>query len=155
MWRIMKFIVITVLAVLPIITLMLVGEGCIQAGDSDGNQTETENGINKNPDRMQQQMHLDEVAEILGIEQQELENALTQARDELGDGGLRVLPEEWTPDDPPPDGSPPEGLPGSMGPPTGRPLPEALLARMAEILNIDQQTLEDAFAHAHNTDNSS
>ncbi|MFC2013774.1 hypothetical protein ACFLU8_02705 [Chloroflexota bacterium] len=40
-----------------------------------------------------------------------------------------------------------------MGPPTGGQLPEALLAKMAEILNIDQQTLEDAFAQAQSANN--
>lgn len=32
-------------------------------------------------------MHLDEVAKILGIDQQELENALIQAQNELADSG--------------------------------------------------------------------
>lgn len=138
MWRSKKFIVIAVLATLPLIVLMLIGEGSTQVGDSDASQTETETAVNEKPDRMQPQMHLAEVAEILGINQQELENAFTQARDELGDGGLPASPRERPPDGPPPDGSPP----------ATEPLPEALLAKMAEILGIEQQKLEDAFAQA-------
>jgi len=152
MWRSKKFVVIAVSAALPIIALMLIGEGRTQVGDSDGSQTETETTINEKPDRMQPQMPLDEVANILGIEQQELENAFNQARNEMGNGGLLSPPGEWAPDSQPPDGSPPEGLPRGMEPPAGRALTEALLARMADILNIDRQMLEDAFAEAWSTD---
>jgi energy-converting hydrogenase A subunit M len=58
------------------------------------------------------------VAEILEIEQQELEDAFAQARSEMLDEGLDARQ------------------------------PEALMARVAEILGIDQQELEDAFAQA-------
>ena len=152
-WLSKKFIVIAILAALPIIVLALIGGGCTQTGDSDSNQTEAETTSNEMPDRMQMQMPLDEVTEILGIDQQELENAFTQAREEIVDSGHLNPSGEQLSNNPLPDGSPPEGLPRGMEPPAGRQLPdEALIARMAEILNIDQQSLEDAFAQAQSTD---
>ncbi len=151
MRRSKKFIAMAVLSVLPLILLMLVGGGCTQVGDSDSSQTETETATNERPDRMQPHMPLDEVAKILGIEQQELENAFTQASNEMGEGGFLAPPGEWAPNGTPPDGSPPEGLPRDMEPTAPEALPEALLSKMADILNIDQQTLEDAFAQARST----
>jgi len=151
MRRSKKFIAMAVLSVLPLILLMLVGGGCTQVGDSDSSQTETETATNERPDRMQPQMPLDGVAKILGIEQQELENAFTQASNEMGEGGFLAPPGEWAPNGTPPDGSPPEGLPRDMEPTAPEALPEALLSKMADILNIDQQTLEDAFAQARST----
>jgi hypothetical protein len=60
------------------------------------------------------------VAEIVGIDQQKLEDAFAQARSEMQDEGL------------------------------GARQPEALMARIAEILGIDQQQLEDGFAQVRN-----
>ena len=61
---------------------------------------------------------------------------------EMADSGHMAPREERPPaDDTPPDGPPPEGLPGRIEPAAGRPLPEALLVKMAEILNLDQQRL--------------
>ena len=108
-------------------------------------------------------MQLDEVAKILGINEQEVENAFNQARNELADDGLMNRREGWPPGMLPPDGSPPEGLPEGMErsagrrfpegmePPVRGRLPEPLLARMAEILNIDQQELADAFTQVQGT----
>jgi hypothetical protein len=164
MRRSKKFTVIMVLAALPIITLMLMGQACTQAGDSDASQTETGTSVNETTDRIQMQMPLDEVAKSLGIDQQELENAFIQAQNELGDGGF-VAPPGESAQGSPPDRLPPEGeLPQHMEPPETRPprgeeppkgkaLPEAILAKMAEILSIDQQTLEDAFGKAWTNDN--
>ena len=161
MRRSKKFIAMAVFTALPIILLMLVGGGCTQAGNSESSQTETESATNERPNRTQPQMPLDEVAKILGIEQQVLENAFIQASNEIGEGGFLAPPGEWAPNGTPPDGSPPDGIPPDGSPPDGLPrdmeptapeaLPEALLSRMAEILNIDQQTLEDAFAQAWST----
>ena len=156
MRRSKKFIAMAVFTALPIILLMLVGGGCTQTGDSDSSQIETETATNERPNRTQPQMPLDEVAEILGIEQQELENAFIQASNETGEGGFLATPGEWAPNGTPPDGTPPDGsppdrLPRDMGPTAPEALPEALLSRMAEILNIDQQTLKDAFAQARST----
>jgi hypothetical protein len=96
------------------------------------------------------------VAAALGIDQKTLEDAITQARSELG---------ETVPSNPPsgmgtfnpPGGTPgavPSGTPGQ--PPAGnqgqRPsggmpiMSAALLAKVASILGIDQQKVEDAFA---------
>ena len=85
------------------------------------------------------------MAKILGIDQQELENALIRAQNQLADSGLMAPSGERLADRPLSDRSPPERLPRGIGPSVGRPFPEALLARMDQIPNIDQQRLEDAF----------
>jgi hypothetical protein len=173
-WRSKKFTVITVLAAASIIVLMLIGGGCAQAGDSDDSQTETEKVEIEEPDDVQSQippegrrpqMNLDKVAEILGIDQQEVEDAFTQARSQMADDTFLAPreerssseegwspPEEWSREDSPFGESPPEWPSEGRGSPAGGLLPEALLARMAEILNIGQQTLEDAFAQAQSAD---
>ena len=104
----------------------------------------------------------DEVAEILGIDQQEVENAFIQAQNEFFNSGSFAPREDWSSDNLPPDRVPPEGfpegmepserLPEGMTPTVGGSLPEPILTRMAEILNIDQQTLEDAIAQVQSTD---
>lgn len=82
-----------------------------------------------------------EVAEVLGIDQQKLEDAFDQARSEMqanmsGDEQPPSAPQNASP----PEGTPPEGMPPGPG------FSGDLLARVAEILDIDQQTLENAFA---------
>jgi uncharacterized protein (DUF2126 family) len=97
------------------------------------------------------------VAEILGIDQEQVANAFEQAQSELatmsgdrqpssappGDG-----PQEGTsPPDMPSEGMPSEDMfPGDMSPGFG--LPDELLASAAEILGIDQQELADAVEQA-------
>ena len=112
----------------------------------------------------QQENPMVQVAAALGIDQKTLEDALTQARSELG---------ETVPSNPPPGVgtfNPPNGTPGSA--PSGAPgqppagnqgqppagnqgqppaggaptMSAALLAKVAAILGIDQQKVEDAFA---------
>jgi len=146
MWRSKKFIVIAVLVTLPIIVLMLLGEGCTQAVDSDASKAETETTVNENPDRMRPQMNLDEVAEVLGIEQQKLEDVFAQAQSEMRANMSGNGQPPATPRGEPSTGVPPAGMSPGPG------LPDDLLARVAEILNIDQQRLEDAFAQAQSTD---
>ena len=98
---------------------------------------------------------LAQVAAILGIEEQTLKDAFNQAMSELGDQGMPTPPEisgtPTPPTDTPPamdeNGTPvppPDGqLPPGMGVPG---LSDELLAKVASILGIDQQTLKDAFA---------
>ena len=88
---------------------------------------------------------LAKVAETLGIDQQGLEDAFAQAQSEMASMfGDRQSP-NTPPNDGPPEGMPPEDMsPGDM--PLGLGLPDELLARVTEILGIDQQELEDAFA---------
>ncbi len=171
MWRNKKNILITLLVTLSVVTLILVGGGCTkdqdgngqtetetegekddtqQAGDGDESKTEVEPGTNGRPDRIPPQMDFDGVAKILGIDPQELENAYIQARNELADSGLMGPPPGGFPEG---MGPPPEGFPEGMGPPMGGPLPEPLLARMAEILKVDQQELADAFAQVQGSAN--
>lgn len=104
------------------------------------------------------------VAEMLDIDQQDLADAFEQAQSEvMGDMPEDMqLPEDMSPEDMPEDMQPPEGMPpedmpedmpedgmppgdmhqGGMSPGMG--LSEDLLARVAEILDIDQQELADA-----------
>ena len=114
------------------------------------------------------------VAEILDIDQQDLADAFEQAQGEMiEDMPEDMLPPEGTsPEDTPRDGEPlgdmpedtqppedmspedvPEDgmLPGDMsqgGMPSGIGLSEELLARVAELLDIDQQKLVDALEQA-------
>jgi len=94
------------------------------------------------------------IAAILGIDQQKLENALIQARSELG-GNKTFSPPAGAM---PPSSTPPAGtvMPSLPANATGQPqngAPQAamsneLMAKLASILNIDQQKIEDAFAQA-------
>jgi hypothetical protein len=94
---------------------------------------------------------LAKLAEALDIDQQTLKDAFAQAQSEM----QASMPENTSLPGTPPDATPPEGIPPEGMPPEGTPpegmspgpgLPSDLLARVAEILGIDQQTLEDAFA---------
>jgi DNA-binding transcriptional MocR family regulator len=80
------------------------------------------------------------VAEILGISQQKLEDAFAQAQSEMAASRPGNEQPPFTPRGEPPTGVPSEGMPPAQGFPTD------LLARVAEILGIEQQTLADAFA---------
>jgi len=106
--------------------------------------------------------NLDQVATILGIETTELEDAINQAISEMfaegempsaGDMPAGTPPEGTMPEGEPPEGGPPEGEFPQGTPPQGQMgmISEELLARVAEILGIDQQTLEDAFTQAQET----
>lgn len=89
----------------------------------------------------QPQDSMAQVAAILGISQQKLEDAFTQARSEM----QANMPENTQPPSVPQNAAPPAGTPPT-GMTAGPGLPSDLLAKVAEILGIDQQTLEDAFA---------
>lgn len=80
------------------------------------------------------------VAEILGISQQELEDAFAQTQSEMAASRSGNEQPPATPRGEPPTDLPSEGMPPAPGFPTD------LLARVAEILGFEQQTLADAFA---------
>jgi len=90
----------------------------------------------------QPQDSMAQVAAILGISQQKLEDAFAQARSELGNKGLPTTPGGTGQPIPPSDNQTPAPS-GKEGSPS---LPKDLLAKVAEILGTDQQTLENAFA---------
>jgi len=123
MWRREKFILVALLA-----TVMLVGSiacsSCAAGGGDEELPSPPEDtgppegmaspeGV---PGEFPYEASMAGVAEILGIDEQKLEDAFAQARSEMQDDGLDARQ------------------------------PEALMARVAEILGIDQQELEDAFA---------
>lgn len=89
---------------------------------------------------------LAKVASILGIDQKKLEDAFIQASAALGDGRPSV-PRAGSNMPPPVSGTfmpVPSGTP--CQPPAGAPgTSKELLAKVASILGIDQQKLEDAF----------
>jgi hypothetical protein len=153
MWRSKKFYLTSLLAAWLIMTLAMLGTSCGQAGSDTSGQAGVETAVPEEPgsappqvppDGMQPPMamgNLDEVAGIIGVEPEVLQDAFAQAMSE-------VFEDSQPPDMP--EGPPPEGTPPDMqgGPPSGQDgmMPDELLARVAEILGIDQQVLEDAFA---------
>jgi hypothetical protein len=93
------------------------------------------------------------VAEILGIDQEQVADAFEQAQGEMTES----MPGDRQPPSTPPNDGPPEGMSPEDMPPEGMPsedmspglgLPDDLLARVAEILGIDQQELSDAVEQA-------
>jgi hypothetical protein len=142
------------LATVPLIMLAFFGAGCT---GTDNSQTSSETTDNQTPDGTPPQMpgrgiqNLDEVAAILGIKPQELEDAFNQAMSEMfGEGQMpsgENIPEGTPPEGTMPEGEPPEGKLPEGTPPEGQPgmMSEELLARVAEILDIDLETLQDAF----------
>jgi hypothetical protein len=117
--------------------------------------SEQQSPANPSPSR-QINDSMTKVAAILGIDQQKLEDAFTQARVSLGDKGP-MAPPTGSPM-PAPTGtsmpSPPSGtvMPIPSGTPSQPPsgavpsdVSKELLAKVASILGIDQQKLEDAF----------
>jgi len=131
MWRREKFILVALLA-----AVVLVGStacsSCAPAGDGgeESPSPPQDAGLPEGmappeegmappegvPGEFPYEASMAGVAEILGIDEQKLEDAFAQARSEMQDDGLDARQ------------------------------PEALMARVAEILGIDQQELEDAFA---------
>jgi hypothetical protein len=137
------FVLRAAVTVAALVACMLVGAGC-RSDDLGQAQTEasgpgqTEQMMQDRPtDGHQPGMPLAEVAEILGIDQQDLENAFATAQNEVAGNGMPVLPDESEP-----DGTPPQG----DSPPAREQLSDDILSRVSEILGIDQQDLEDAFA---------
>jgi hypothetical protein len=128
MWRSQKSVIVTLLCV-AVLVASLAGAGCASPGDGGEGQWETPNSTGnggEGPPGMpwgdgEPAMPNDvlaRVAEILGIDQQSLEDAFAQAQTEMGD----VTP--------------------------GDGFSEAVMTRTAEILEIEQQELQDAFAQA-------
>jgi hypothetical protein len=128
MWRGKKSVIVTLLGAV-VLVISLVGAGCASTGNggeglpdmsnstgSDGKDlpgTPWGEGQPGMPNNV-----LARVADILGIDQQRLEDAFAQAQTEMGDA-----------------------TPGDSS-------PEAIIVRTAEILEIEQQDLQDAFAQA-------
>ena len=149
----------TVVVVLVLLALMPIGVGCIGDGNTDVSETETETTQEESPPGVPSRMNWSEVAEILGIDAEEVENAFLRARSELAEGSSFAPRTKESPDGSLRERVPPERLPEGKEPsegmrtPVGRQLPEPILAKMAEILSIDQQQLEDAFAQAQGESN--
>lgn len=161
-WWGKKFVLVVILiaAVLPGSALVM---SCSSTGDGGEELSSTPQDAGP-PGAMSPGLGLSEdllagVAEILGIDQQELEDAFAQAQSEL----VASMPEDRQPprgmppgdmpsedmlpeDMPPEDTSPGDMPPGGMSPGMG--LPDDLLAWVAEILGIDQQELADAVEQA-------
>jgi len=128
MWRRGKFILVALLT-----TVMLVGSiGCCSCAPAGGGDEELPSPSEDTgppegmappegvPGAFPYEALTARIGEILGIDQQKLEDAFAQARSEMQDEGL--------------DARQPEGL----------------MTRVAEIVGIDQQELEDAFAQVRN-----
>jgi hypothetical protein len=161
MWRSKKFYLTSLLAVLLLMTLPLLGTSCSQTGSDTSGQTSPATTEAEEPDRVPPQMppdgmqppmameNLDEVAGIIGVEPEVLQNAFAQAMSEVFENS-QPPSGEGMPEGPPTEGTPPEMPDIQDGPPEmqGGMTSDELLARVAEILNIDQQELEDAFAQA-------
>jgi len=128
MWRGKKSVIVTLLSAV-VLVISLVGAGCASTGNGGEGLPDMSNSTGNDgkdlpgtpwggsqpgmPNNL-----LARVADILGIDQQRLEDAFAQAQTEIGDA---------TPNDS---------------------SPEAIIARTAEILEIEQQDLQDAFAQA-------
>jgi hypothetical protein len=86
-----------------------------------------------------------QAAVTLGIDEQTLKDAFTQARSELGLSATPARPAGT----PPANGDNTAAVPPDAGQPpanmVGRGMSSELLAKVAGILGIDQQTLQDAF----------
>jgi hypothetical protein len=137
MWRSQKSVIVTLLCV-AVLVASLAGAGCAPTGDGGEGQWETPNSTGnggEGPPGMPSGEGppgmpwgdgepgmpndvLARVAEILGIDQQTLEDAFAQAQTEVG-----------------------EATPGGG-------FSEAVMTRTAEILEIEEQDLQDAFAQA-------
>jgi len=116
-----------------------------QPGMPPDNQTQPGMG---GPQGMGFETQITQAAATLGIEEQTLKDAITQAMSELGisspgDNGTAVPPTGTPPamsdngTAPSPDGGQPPSMGGGM--------PTELLAKVATILGIDQETLSNAF----------
>ena len=174
MWKNKKLLLS--IGVLSLTVIMLVTQGCGQTEDSDDSQIEEddiqsspETRMSENQERMLSGMNLDKVAEILSIGPQEVEDAFIQAQEEVFGSDSSNKREGWSnPEGLPSNGRPTNGFPGErpegIDPPDGTEFPEkqlprsnmglpkSLIARMAEILDIDQQTLNNAFTQARSND---
>ena len=114
MWRSQKSVIVTLSGVM-VLVVSLAGASCVPTG----NGGEGPPGMPWGEGQPQMPNNvLGRVAEILGIDQESLEDALAQAQTEIGNA---------TPGD------------GAR---------EAIMTRTAEILEIEQQDLQDAFAQA-------
>jgi len=135
MWRSKEFILVAVMIVSVLIIGVVFGEGCSSNGNEDSGQPQTDTTLIERPDRtmdgQQFGMPLAEVAQILGIEQSKLEEAFAQAQSELR--------ERLQQDGAPQDINPQDMQPGGL-------MNDELMPRVAEILGVEQQRLEDAFA---------
>jgi hypothetical protein len=119
MWQSKKSVIVTLLGAV-VLVVSSVGAGCASTGNggeglpdmpnSTGNGGEGLLGMSNNI--------LARVAEILGIDQQRVEDAFTQAQTEIQNATQ------------------------------GDRSPEAIIARTAEILEVEQQDLQDAFTQA-------
>lgn len=174
MWQTKRFIFVAILMAV-VISGSLLGISC-SSGSSDGDTSEEPadtsqeanppEGMPSSPGFLSDEL-LARVAEILSIDQQTLEDAFTQAQSEMasvsGEGQSPGTfsddgpPEGTSPPDMPSEGMSPEDMPSEdmpredMSPedmPLGFGLPDELLARVAEILGIDQQELADAVEQA-------
>jgi hypothetical protein len=117
----------------------LVGNITAIGCDSTKNDTTTAPSTSQPPSGLPEDS-MAKVAEILGISQQKLEDAFAQAQSEMAESRFGDEQQPGPPGGEPPTGVPSEGMPPAQGFPTD------LLARVAEILGIEQQTLADAFA---------
>jgi hypothetical protein len=128
MWRSQKSVIVTLLGVMVLVA-SLAGAGCAPSGNGGEGQWEMPNSAGNwgegppggpwgDGEPGMPNNVLARVAEILGIDQQSLEDAFAQAQTEMGD----VTP--------------------------GDGFSEAVMTRTAEILEIEQQDLQDAFAQA-------
>ena len=150
MWRSKEFILVAVMIVSMLLVGLVFGGGCSSTGNNDNGQpqpdtTEIERPAQENRSQTEDQierpertmdgqqfgMPLAEVAQILGIEQPKIEEAFAQAQSEL-----RETPQQ---DGTPQDRDPQDRQAGGL-------MNDELMARVAEILGIEQQRLEDAFA---------
>lgn len=148
------------ITILSLAAMILVGQGCGQTEESNDDKNETEGGsgqapsetmMNGNRERMMSGMNLDKVAERLGIDSHDVEDAFNQAQEELFNSDSFNKREGLPSDGTLPEGFP-EEKPEEISPQRNFKLPESFIARMAEILNIDQQTLNNAFTHSRSTD---
>jgi uncharacterized protein (DUF2126 family) len=151
-WWGKKFILVTTLIV-AVLSAGTQGISCSSSGDESEELPDTPQdagpleGMPPGPGLSDDL--LARVAEILGIDQEQVADAFEQAQSEMMEG----MPGDGQPlGATPPEGMPPEDMsPEDMpsgGMPPGLGLADDLLARVAEILGIDQQDLADAVKQA-------